>query len=191
MHEIFKNAAGDNQVLDPKELETFMGDKNNKKLVRSFMDLLCTKRDVSYYKNKREEMSEVYGFKRFLDDFTLVNERNLSETKLWCDYIVWATLFGNAEQVVKDMKAVNPEFFKMDQVASQLSDGVALPDVDSSFLLITKGLLYERAMQREKNKSYSKKSRGSSSRSSGKGGSSSWGGGGGGFSGGGGGGGIR
>jgi uncharacterized membrane protein YgcG len=191
MHEIFKNAAGDNQVLDPKELETFMGDKNNKKLVRSFIDLLCTKRDVSYYKNKKEEMSEVYGFKRFLDDFTLVNERNLSETKLWCDYIVWATLFGNAEQVVKDMKAVNPEFFKMDQVASQLSDGVALPDVDSSFLLITKGLLYERAMQREKNKSYSKKSRGSSSRSSGKGGSSSWGGGGGGFSGGGGGGGIR
>ena len=89
------------------------------------------------------------------------------------------------------MKAVNPEFFKMDQVASQLSDGVALPDVDSSFLLITKGLLYERAMRREKNKSYSKKSRGSSSRSSGKGGSSSWGGGGGGFSGGGGGGGIR
>ena len=59
----------------------------------------------------------------------------------------------------------------MDEVVSQLSDNVALPAVDSSFLLITEGLLYERAMRREKNNSYS-----------------SWGGG---FSGGGGGGGIR
>lgn len=191
MHDIFKEAAGDNQVLDPKELETFMGDKNNKKLIRSFLDLLCTKRDVAYYQNKKDEMGEVYGFKRFLNDFTLMNERNLTETKLWRDYIVWATLFGNAEQVTKDMKDINPEFFKMDEVATQWSDGVVLPAVDSSFLMITEGLLDERARRRQKNKSYSKKRRGSSSRSSGEGGRSSWGGGGGGFSGEGGGGGIR
>ena len=145
---------------------------------------------VNYRKNKKEEMGEVYGFKRFLDDFTLVNERNLTETKLWRDYIVWATLFGNAGQVMKDMKAINPEFFKMDEMGSQLSEGVTLPAVDSSFLLITEGLLHEQAMQRQKNQSSSRKSS-SSSRSSGSGGSSSWGGGGGGFSGGGGGGGIR
>lgn len=191
MHDIFEKAAGDNHVLDPKELEIFMGDKNNRKLIRSFIDLLCTKRDVAYYKNKKDEMNEVYGFKRFLNDFTLMNERNLTETKLWRDYIVWATLFGNAENVTKDMKAINPEFFKMDEIASQLSDNVALPAVDSSFLMITEGLLYERAQQRQKNKSYSGKRHSSSSRSSGEGGSSSWGGGGGGFSGGGGGGGIR
>ena len=191
MHDIFEKAAGDNHVLDPKELESFMGDKNNRKLIRSFIDLLCTKRDVAYYKNKKDEMNEVYGFKRFLNDFTLMNERNLTETKLWRDYIVWATLFGNAENVTKDMKAINPEFFKMDEIASQLSDNVALPAVDSSFLMITEGLLYERAQQRQKNKSYSEKRHSSSSRSSGEGGSSSWGGGGGGFSGGGSGGGIR
>ena len=191
MHDIFEKAAGDNHVLDPKELESFMDDKNNRKLIRSFIDLLCTKRDVAYYKNKKDEMNEVYGFKRFLNDFTLMNERNLTETKLWRDYIVWATLFGNAENVTKDMKAINPEFFKMDEIASQLSDNVALPAVDSSFLMITEGLLYERAQQRQKNKSYSGKRHSSSSRSSGEGGSSSWGGGGGGFSGGGGGGGIR
>ena len=191
MHDIFEKAAGDNHVLDPKELESFMDDKNNRKLIRSFIDLLCTKRDVAYYKNKKDEMNEVYGFKRFLNDFTLMNERNLTETKLWRDYIVWATLFGNAENVTKDMKAINPEFFKMDEIASQLSDNVALPAVDSSFLMITEGLLYERAQQRQKNKSYSEKRHSSSSRSSGEGGSSSWGGGGGGFSGGGSGGGIR
>lgn len=187
MHDIFKHAAGANQVLDPKELESFMRDKNNKKLVRSFIDLLCSHRDVSYFKDKKDEMSEVYGFKRFLNDFTLANERHLTETKLWRDYIIWATLFGNAEQVVKDMKTINPEFFKMDEVASQLSDRVALPAVDSSFLMITEGLLNERALQRQKSQSYASK-RSSSTRSSGGGGHSSWGGGGGGFSGGGGGG---
>ena len=78
MHEIFNKASGENHVLDPKELETFMGDKSNKKLVRSFVDLLCTKRNIKYYKDHKDEMCEVYGFKRFLDDFTLVNERHLT-----------------------------------------------------------------------------------------------------------------
>lgn len=191
MHDIFKKASGENQVLDPKELETFMNDKNNRKQVRSFIDLLCTKRESSYYEKHKDEMKEVYGFKRFLDDFTLVSERNLTESKLWRDYMVWAALFGNAEQVKRDMKAINPEFFKMDQVASQLSDSVVLPQINSSFLLITKDLLYEREQLRNRSKPSYRKSHGSSTRSSGGGGSSSWGGGGGGFSGGGGGGGIR
>ncbi|MBR5083544.1 MAG: DUF2207 domain-containing protein [Prevotella sp.] len=192
MHDIFKKAAGEDHVLDPKELETFMKDKSNRKLLRSFMDLLCTKRDIKYYKDRKEEMCEVYGFKRFLDDFTLVNERHLTETQLWRDYLVWATLYGNAEQVKKDMKAINPEFFKMDQIASQLLDSTVLPVVYASVFQTTDRMLDERKENRRKNKNSSRRSKGSSSsRSSGKGGRSSWGGGGGGFSGEGGGGGIR
>ena len=193
MHDIFKKAAGEDHVLDPKELETFMGDKSNKKLVRSFVDLLCTKRNIKYYKDHKDEMCEVYGFKRFLDDFTLVNERHLTETKLWRDYMVWATLYGNAEQVVKDMKAINPEFFKMDQIASQLSDSAVLPAVYASIYRSTDDIIDKLEENRRKNKKSSRKRSkdSSSSRSSGAGGRSSWGGGGGGFSGEGGGGGIR
>ena len=191
MHEIFKKASGEDHVLDPKELETFMKDNANRKLVRTFVNLLCTKRDRGYYKDHKEEMCEVYGFRRFLDDFSLVNERNLTETKLWRDYMVWATLFGNAEQVKKDMQAINPEFFKMDQTAHQLLDSAVLPAVYASVCQSTEKMLDEIDENRRKSNRSSKKRNSSSSRSSGEGGRSSWGGGGGGFSGGGGGGGIR
>ena len=199
VHDIFKRAAGDNQVLDPKELETFMDDKANAKLMRQFLELLCTKRDAKYYENREDEQREVYGFKRFLDDFTLAGERNLTETKLWRDYLVWATLFGNAKQLTKDMQRVNPEFFKMDEVAGQLSQtadntvSTALSAV-SNVLLIREGILRERMLDNKwqrKNQVSKRKKRSTEDRDSGRGGRSSRDGGGGGFSGGGGGGGIR
>ncbi len=196
VHDIFQKAAGDNQVLDSKELETFMDDKANAKLMRQFLELLCTKRDVKYYDKHKDEMAEVYGFKRFLSDFTLAGERNLSETKLWRDYLVWATLFGNAAQLTKDMQLVNPEFFKMDEVAVQMSGdtnnaGSEVLSAVSNVLMISEGILRERMLdtkrqRRKANKS--KKHHSTVDRDEGRGGRSSRGGGGGGFSGGGGGG---
>ena len=177
-------------MLDPKELETFVEEKDNLKVMRSFLELLYTGRTSGYYKNRQDEKCEVYGFKRFLEDFTLMNERHLTETSLWRDYMVWATLYGNAEQVMKDMKAINPEFFKMDQIASQLTDSIVLPAVYASFFKGTEhalGIIEENRL----NALSSSSRRSSSSRAAGRGGHSSWRGGGGGFSGRGGGGGIR
>ena len=190
MHEIFNKASGENHVLDPKELETYMENDNNRKVVKSFLNALHTMRTLEYYENHKDEVCEVFGFKRFLEDFTLMNERHLTEAKLWNDYMVWATLYGNAEQVIKDMKAINPEFFKMDQVAIQLSDNVILPVVYAS---VFKGTdhVFDIMVNSRKEPVRSYRSRSSSSRSSGGGGRSSYRGGGGGFSGRGGGGGIR
>ena len=190
MHEIFNKASGENHVLDPKELETFMENDNNLKVVKSFLNALHTMRTLEFYENHKDEVCEVFGFKRFLEDFTLMNERHLTEAKLWNDYMVWATLYGNAEQVIRDMKAINPEFFKMDQVAIQLSDNDILPVVYAS---VFKGTdhVFDIMEKSRKEPVRSHRSRSSSSRSSGGGGRSSYRGGGGGFSGRGGGGGIR
>ena len=190
MHEIFNKASGENHVLDPKELETFMENDNNLKVVKSFLNALHTMRTLEFYESHKDEVCEVFGFKRFLEDFTLMNERHLTEAKLWNDYMVWATLYGNAEQVIKDMKAINPEFFKMDQVAIQLSDNDILPVVYAS---VFKGTdhVFDIMEKSRKEPVRSHRSRSSSSRSSGGGGRSSYHGGGGGFSGRGGGGGIR
>ena len=133
-------------------------------------------------------MREVYGFKKFLDDFTLMNERHLTEVKLWREYMVWATLYGNASQVIMDMKQINPEFFTMDQFASQMVDNHMLDAINLSIYSQTDRLMREI----ERNQRISQAlSSGGSTRSWGGGGHSSWGGGGGGFSGGGGGGGVR
>ena len=92
---------------------------------------------------------------------------------------------------MKDMKAINPEFFKMDQVASQLSDNLVLPAVYASIYKSSAHMLDIMEKDRLNALASSSRSRSSSLRSSGGGGHSSWRGGGGGFSGRGGGGGVR
>ena len=186
LYEIFKEASGNDQVLDPHELETFMNDKTNKKMVRSFVDVLRTSREITYYRKRKDEVREVYGFKKFLDDFTLMNERHLTEVQLWRDYMVWATLYGNASQVIKDMKQINPEFFTLDQFGVQIADDHVLNAINYSIYSNTDRLIRNIERRERISKAIS-----SATRSGGGGGHSSWGGGGGGFSGGGGGGGVR
>jgi len=110
---------------------------------------------------------------KFLEDFTLANERHISEVALWNDYLVYATLFGIGKQVMKDMKQLNPEFLEMNEITRNLTNEDLVPS------LMTAAYIGSRDVTSAVN-----------SRNSGGGGSSSFGGGGG-FSGGGSGGGVR
>ena len=176
VHDIFRNAAGDDAILQPKELRRWMKKKDNQTTTDAFIQLLHTKRSIRHYKNQLDEVRQLFGLKKFLKEFSLIDERHVQEVALWKDYMVYATLFGIANQVIKDMKAVNPEYFELDQVAQQMSDTMTLPMIQSAFHSSTMRAATSKA-QRE-------------ARASGRGGSSSWGGGGG-FSGGGFGGGVR
>jgi hypothetical protein len=185
LHTIFKMAAGNDQVLDPKELSSFMKNRSNKTVTESFVNTMRTSREVSYYKDKQEDVLQVFGLKKYLQEFTLLDERHLSEVNLWKNYMVYATLFGIANQVIKDMKKINPDFFKMDQLASQMSETIEMPLFINSFYLGTQAVMTRIDTAKSSSGTYFG---GGSYRSGGGGGHSSWGGGGGGFSGGGGGG---
>jgi len=177
IHNIFKVAAGDDTVLEPRELKAYMKSSKNQSAIESFINTLHTKRDLSYYKKHLDEVREVLGLKKFLKEFSLLDERHVNEVTLWKDYMIYATLFGIADQVIKDMKKINPEYFNMDQVASQMADDMTLPIIYSTLHSGTSRAVAEKAARE--------------ARASGHGGHSSWGGGGGGFSGGGLGGGVR
>jgi uncharacterized membrane protein len=123
------------------------------------------------------------GLKKYLEDFTLLDERGMKEVTLWKDYMVWAALFGCASTVVKEMQKINPEYFKMDNIARQMSEGISIPDMHKTFVKAA-GNAYSKQLN-----SMSSSSHGSSRRSGGGGRSSYRGGGG--HSGGGHGGGIR
>ena len=177
IHGIFKNAAGDDTVLEPKELRSFMRSRHNESVTDSFINALHTKTGIAHYKDRLEDVRQVFGLKKFLKEFSLLDERHVNEVSLWKDYMIYATLFGIADQVIKDMKKINPEYFNMDQVAAQMADKMTLPTIYSAMHSSTSRAVANKAARE--------------SRASGHGGHSSWGGGGGGFSGGGFGGGVR
>lgn len=176
LYGMFKTAAGSDSVLEPQELKAYMNSKSNEKTIDTFVSQLrahTTKYKPKNFKAIHDDALKVFGLKKFLKEFTLLDERHLREVSLWKDYMIWATLFGISEQVIKDMKKVNPEYFNMDQVAGQMADNMTLPMIYSTLNRSTSRYVAQKAA------------------ASGGGGRSSFGGGGGGFHGGGGGGGVR
>ena len=177
VHTIFQKAAGEDTILEPKELRTFMKSSKNETITDSFINTLHTKTGIAYYKDRLDDVRQVFGLRKFLKEFSLLDERHVNEVSLWKDYMIYATLFGIADQVIKDMKSINPEYFNMDQVAAQMADDMTLPMIYSTMHSSTSRAVANKAARE--------------ARASGGGGHTSWGGGGGGFSGGGFGGGVR
>lgn len=171
LYDMMRAASGDDFVLQPYELKEWM--RSNKQTVLSFMKSIDSSASISEAKRTIDDTRQVFGLKMFLEDFTLANERHLTELSLWNDYLVYATLFGIADQLKADMKKLNPEYLEMNNIARNLTNKTVVPYL----------------MAATYNTAHSIDSA-SRSRSSGGGGSSSFGGGGG-FSGGGSGGGVR
>lgn len=178
---IFQKAAGDDQTMNPHELVNYINNEKNMTEVFSFVGTLHGVHLISPSSNKTDTI-QMLGLKKFLTDFTLIDEREIQEVMLWKDYMVWATLFGCASTVVKQMQKINPEYFKMDQIASQLAYSAVEPEAIKRFVSAA-------ASAHTRKVYYTEPSRGSRRRSGGGGHASR--GGGGGHRGGGSGGGIR
>ena len=169
LHELLAEAAGDDGLLQHKELKRWL--RKNKKKVVPFMEGATESVSTKELGKQLDECRHVFGLRRMLKDFTLASERRVAELELWKDYLVYAELFGIAKQVRKDMKAINPDIHSLDDVYRAMFDADTVsPVVYSTWQAV--------------------KSSSESSRSSGGGGFSSYSGGGG-FSGGGSGGGAR
>ena len=127
LHGIFTAAAGDDGILQPKELKHWM--KCNEEYVVELMAEVTQQRSLKECKKDMERCRQVFGLKQFLIDFTLANERHAVEVALWKDYLVYAELFGIAKQVRKDMMKINPEYFKMDDIYRAMFNEEELPEL--------------------------------------------------------------
>lgn len=139
------------------------------------------------------KIQQVAEFRNYLEDFTIVSEREAVEVKLWKEYLVFAALFGIADRVAKQFSKLYPKVFA--EISSQacISTGALMSTINFSSQ-ISRAV---RTKEQTPVKHYSSSGSGTSyygtsyrSSSSGRGGSSSYRGGGG-YSGGGRGGGSR
>lgn len=186
LYKMMKTAAGSDEILQDKEFSRWS--RKNYQRVNNWIERITTNGKSSLsshnyingYKFTPEGQAQargLVGFRKFLSDFTLMNERGSRDVGLWQDYLVFASLFGIADKVAKELKDIDPKFFE--QANSY--------DYDTMSHIIARNAVLSNAITNAQVKA--------TSGSSGHGGTSSFGGGGfgggGGFSGGGFGGGSR
>lgn len=195
--ELFKmlNDASKDGYLENKEFEKWCENSytkvlswfdtiissEEKKLVEEGLINIKEKVQFKIFKSKvyvatpelKQEAIELAGLKRYLNEYTLIKEREAIEVQLFEEYLVFAQIMGIAKKVAKQFKNIYPEIIEQSNFTSY--DYILFVHMSSN-----KGISAARTA----------KSR-AESYSSGGGGFSSGGGGGGSFGGGGGGGGFR
>ncbi|WP_440897412.1 DUF2207 family protein [Amphibacillus sp. Q70] len=56
--------------------------------------------------------NQIVQFKNYLADFSLLDEREMKEVALWDDLLIWASLYGIAEQVAEQLEKFHPSYFE-------------------------------------------------------------------------------
>ena len=62
-----------------------------------------------------EDSTRLYGLKKFLQEFSSINTKETLEVHIWEEYLMFAYLFGIADQVAKQLKNLYPELLEQNQ----------------------------------------------------------------------------
>lgn len=60
-----------------------------------------------------DQREEWKGLKKFMEDFSMLDKREIPEIVLWERFLVYATAFGIANKVLKQLRMVYPDFDKL------------------------------------------------------------------------------
>lgn len=124
LYTVLESAAGSDRILQAKELERFAS--QNDKLLRNYINK-CDSAGRAYLGQKHcfkrwdmpsrlsyltptgvKELGELIGFKKYLEDFSLIAERGVKEMPIWRELLSYAMLFGIADKVAEQIKALYP-----------------------------------------------------------------------------------
>lgn len=125
-------AAGDDRVLSEKEFNRYV--KKEISRFNNWTDSIHTQSEViledkGYLEKTSEKVfglfnrtdttitpagqelgNNIFAFKNYLQDFSLVGEREVSHVQLWQELMVWAAYMGIAEEVYEQFQIVDPQF---------------------------------------------------------------------------------
>lgn len=83
----------------------------------------------------------MFGFKKYLQEFTIINERQAKEVQLWDEYLVFAQVFGIADEVAGQFKNLYPDYF-----TKMATDMGMRPDLFDIYMITRLSNSYGRAM---------------------------------------------
>ena len=172
-------AAGGNALLEADEFKDWS--YNNDFEVRSWPNEAVSAGRAVWQKLNPEERAKAVEFKNFLEDFTLMGEREAPEVGLWKKYMIVASALGIADKVARNFEKLFPEVMERYAAQTNMTDTMTtyyvLDGLRNSSTSLMKAAENAR-LNREAAASAERR------RSGGGGGSISFGGGGGGFGGG-------
>ncbi|WP_138160567.1 DUF2207 family protein [Peptoniphilus catoniae] len=177
---LFSKAAEDS-LLEENEFTTLFEDEDNLDEYSDILDNITeasnsfllekgyikqTGKTLTYSPAGNELTKNLVMYFNYLNDFTLLNERELKEVLVWDKLLIYASLFGISDKVIKELEKLGPEL---------------LNQIDGDLTNILIASRYANIYSHSISSSYSSAS---SSASAGQGGFTSIGGGGGSFGGG-------
>lgn len=127
-------ASDSNKILEENEFKKIFTDEYK---TRDFFKKMMWSIENKYYNLKllnkvhigserklvledslKEKVLHLKGLKRYLIDFSIINERKPIEVHLWDEYLIYAELFGIADKVEQDFNNIYPDFNKMVMVST-------------------------------------------------------------------------
>ncbi len=121
-YEMLRSASGNDLILQDKEYSRWSRShqKEVSKWVQGIVSTGEAQMSLDGYKlgsgkyspDGQKHARRAVGFRKYLKDFTLLDERKTTEVALWGDYIIYASLFGIADKVAKELRDINPQDFE-------------------------------------------------------------------------------
>lgn len=79
-----------------------------------------------YTQNGVDEQEKWKGLKKYMQDFSMLDRREIPELAIWEKYLVYATAFGIADKVLKQLKIVYPEIESMNNFNTGIYMGMMM-----------------------------------------------------------------
>ena len=109
------SAAGNDGILQPRELQQYL--RNCKAKPPFFQSLKSLSREEKVIASDPDTARQVLGLRQFLLDFTQIGIRDIKEMPLWKEYLIYATLFGIANQVSQNFGDLYSDYFNTNRLA--------------------------------------------------------------------------
>lgn len=112
LYDLLKIAAGNNNIIDNKELKIWS--RRHKDIIEKWHRKILTS---AYNENLRPEAEALLGLKKYLLDYSLIDERRHIDVKIWENYLIYAQLLGIADEVSKQFAKIYPDYSKIGQLS--------------------------------------------------------------------------
>ena len=83
-------------------------------LLNAILTILINRKLSNLTQAGIDEAEKWKGLKRYMEDFSLLDEKEIPALEVWEEYLVYATVFGIADKVIKQLKLVYPQIEEMD-----------------------------------------------------------------------------